>query len=807
MNPQSQPTPSYLVEGETIDIKRYISLFLSNWYWFAISLFISVSIAYGINRWSEKVYTVSSTLLIKDDQNGALTEIFPGSEGFRSMQIVNNEIGILKSLNLNYRVMQKLPEFCIVYTSVGKRGIVESRMYKSSPFVVLYDSIEKQSRGRKVNIRILSENNYRIEFNGDQDYEKELTFGERFNEAGFDFVIDRRNRNFEFDPSASNKYYFYFTDLVSMANQYRRKLSVSPIQEDASMVTLTTSGFVPQQEADYLNTLMDVYLEFGLEYKNQTAAQTLEFIEDQLTTISDSLRIAENNLESYRLTNKLIDISREGSMIQQKLEQVDVERTRLKMQKNYYGYLKDYLDSKRESADIIAPSVVGITDQVLLNRVEELAGLQKQKRQLSINFYESAEPLRIMEANITNARRSISENVNDGLQNTEQSIADADRRLELIDLEIKKLPTTERQMIKIQRKFDINNTVYTFLLEKRAEAGIAKASNVPDNRIIDKAGFFSSSLIKPKASRNLMTAIMFGILSPLVLIVFIDYLNNKIIDKKDIEKSTSVPVLGYVSHNTMETEMPVVKNPGSTLSESFRSVRTNLKYFLKETGNPIISVSSTISAEGKTFVSANLAAILAMSGKKILLVGLDLRKPRIHKILGISNAKGISNFLIGEEKFENVIIKTEVENLWYAPAGPVPPNPAELIDSVSMKNFIKTAKETFDYIIIDTPPVAIVTDALLVSSFTDFYIFVVRQRYSSKTTLELIEELRKNGVIKTLGIIVNDIKLTGYYGYGLRYGYALGYGYNYGYNYYNQYRKYRNSGATNRYYTDEAGNQ
>jgi len=281
-------------------------------------------------------------------------------------------------------------------------------------------------------------------------------------------------------------------------------------------------------------------------------------------------------------------------------------------------------------------------------------------------------------------------------------------------------------------------------------------------------------------------------------IILIDYLNNKIIDKNDIEKVTTVPVIGFISHNSLKTELPIVENPGSTLSESFRSVRTNLKYFLKETQCPVIAVSSTITSEGKTFVSANLASILTLSGNKVLLVGLDLRKPRIHKIFGINNDLGISNFLIGEKKFEDVVIKTEIDNLWYAPAGPVPPNPAELIDSEAMRDFIEKSKKKFDYIIIDTPPVAIVTDAILVSPFTDFYLFVVRQRYSSKNTLELIEDLHRKGNIKNLGIVMNDISLTGYYGYGLRYGYSAGYGYSYGYNYYGH-------GNNGRYgYSDEA---
>ncbi len=792
------------VEDDSIDFKRYISLFLSNWYWFAIALFIALSIAYGINRWSEEVYTVASTLLIKDNPNNTLSEIFPGSQGLRSQQNVNNEIGILRSYDLNYRVMKALPEFTTVYTSVGRRGIAESRMYKSSPFIVVYDSLEKQTPGQKINIKILSDSTYYLEIENLKDSKKEIAFEERFVAHGFDFVIKLRNeKNFRYDPDASNKYYFYFIYPSSLANQYRRKLSVTPVEEEASLVTLTTNGYVSQQEADYLNKLMEVYLDYGLENKNKTAAQTIEFIEKQLATISDSLKLAENEMENFRLINKLIDLSREGSMVQQKLEQIDADRTRLEMQGNYYEYLKNYIESKNESTDIIVPSVMGVTDGLLVKLVDELSSLQKQKRELSMNLYESAEPLKIIEKNISNVRISISENVNEGLINIRRSINETDKRLKEVDKEIRKLPSTERQLINIQRKFDINNTVYTFLLEKRAEAGITKASNVSDNRIIDRAGDYNSAIIRPREKRNLMIATLLGLLVPFIGIILIDLLNNKIIDKKDIEKRTSAPLLGYISHNTYKSEIPVTKNPGSTLAESFRSVRTTLKYFLKDIQCPVLSVSSTITAEGKTFISTNLAAILAMSDKKVLLIGLDLRKPRIHKIFGRDNETGVSNFLIGEERFEDVILNTDIENLWYVPSGPVPPNPAELIESERMVDFFEQAKKRFDYIVVDTPPVAIVTDALLVSSITDFYLFVVRQRYSSKNTIELIEELKNNQIINKCGIVINDISISGYYGYGLRYGYSMGYGYNYGYNYYNQYGKYGYADSAKGYYSEE----
>lgn len=805
----SDPKEPYFnpVNDDRIDFKRYLSLFISNWYWFAIALFIALIIAYGINRWSEKVFTVSSTLLIKDNQFGGgtsdLSNIFPGSNAFRSDQNLNNEIGILKSYSLNYRVMKELTDFHVVYVGIGRRGIVESRMYKNIPFRVVYDSFPGQRIGVPVEIKILSEDKYKLEINNDIDFTKTLSFGERFNGMGFDFIITPSSKRIIFDPEASNRYYFYFIDPARLANQYRNKLHISPMGEEATLLDLSVNGFVPEQEADYLNKLMEVYLFQGLEVKNETAEKTIQFIDEQIGTISDSLRRVENNLENFRLSNRLIDLSREGTYIQNRLENYENERNGLILQRQYYQYLEKYIISKNETGDVVSPGAMGVSNNVLESYVNELAVLQQQKNKLEVNISEDLPAVTVIDQAISNVKALILENIKSSIGSLENTINDIDNRISLVEVELNKLPGTERRLINIQRKFDLNNTVYNYLLEKKAEAGIAKASTVSDNRIIDYAEPYNSIMIKPKSRKNYMMAITLGLLIPAILILIIDYLNNKIIDKKDIERVTSAPIIGFISHNNLKTEIPVDERPGSTLAESFRSVRTNLKYFVKETQNPVISISSTISAEGKTFVSANLAAIIASNGKKVLLIGLDLRKPRIHKIFGIDNDNGISNFLIGQEEYENIVFSTKIQNLYYSPSGPVPPNPAELIDSQRMMEFIMKAKKEYDFIIIDTPPVAIVTDALLVSPYTDLYLFVVRQRYSSKNTLELISELHKNENINKLAIVINDINISGYYGYGLRYGYSLGYGYNYGYNYYAQYGKYGDSDTAMGYYTED----
>lgn len=800
----------YNPEDEGLDIKRYISLFMNNWYWFAVSLFFSLTIAYGVNRYSQRIYVVSSTLLIKDDQIGgsmSSSEAFiPGAGLFKNQQNLINEKGILNSFSLNSRVIDSLPEFKITYVALGKRKFVERQIYyKDCPFKVIQDTGVYQ-QGGSIFIKIESEKLFIVEMIDKTEIGDTIEFGQKYIKNGYNFsLVLRDSANFEFIPEESNRYIFSFEDTEYLANSFRSSLSVNPIEKDATLVRLSVVGPVPGQEVDFLNKLMEIYIRQGLELKNKTADSTIKFINKQVIEISKSLSKAEDSLQSFRLKNKMIDLSKEGSYIQNKLETFSNEKITLELQQTYYTYLIEYLNSKNESGDIVAPSIMGVTDQRLGVLVSELARLQMQKKQMEMNLSAGLQPMNLLEEQINDARKILAENAKNSLINIKQSISDIDNRLRLVSEEIKRLPVTERQFINIQRTFDINNTIYTYLLEKRAEAGIAKASNVPDNRIIDQAKISDASMVLPKKKQNYTIGFAFGLMIPLFLIFLLDLLNNKIIDRRDIEKGTKVPILGYISHNELKSEIPVVEKPGSVLSESFRSIRTSLKYFIKETNHPVIAVTSTISSEGKTFISVNLAAITALLNKKVLLIGLDLRKPRIHRFFAMQDAQGMSAFLRGNCEYKDVIQKTSVDNLYYASSGPIPPNPAELIESPRMQEFILEAKKEYDFIIIDTPPVAVVADALLLANYVDVNIFVVRQRYSSKNTLELIQEFYQSGRLRNIGIIVNDISLSGYYGYGLRYGYTMGYGYSYGSSYYGKYAysRYGYSDKGQGYYTEE----
>jgi capsular exopolysaccharide synthesis family protein len=547
---------------------------------------------------------------------------------------------------------------------------------------------------------------------------------------------------------------------------------------------------------------MEVYISYGLDIKKQIAEQTISFINAQLNVISDSLEVAAKNLESFRKENNFIDLKSENLIVQNRLENTYNEKAEVELQLQYYEYLAEYINDLNAKGAIISPSVMGITDQILLKLVNELSTLQQEKEKLGFNLEMNQPVINHIDKMSEDTREALRESIKNCIANLNLSKSETEKKISLNETEMSKLPSIEKRFINIQRQFDLNNSIYTYLLEKRAESGIAQASTLPDNRTIDYAQL--RGLVKPTTRKNVMIALVLGLLLPAAALALMDFLNNKVIDKKDVIRKTKVPVIGYISHSDSKNEIPVVEKSASSLSESFRSIRTALKYYVKENKVAVIAVSSTISSEGKTFISINLAAIIAMLGKKVLLVGLDLRKPRINKVFEFEDSPGMSTYLSGNCEYQEIIKKTQVENLFYAPSGPVPPNPAELIETEQMKKFMQRARKEYDFIIFDTPPVAIVTDALLLAEYADINLFIVRQRYTSLNTIELIEQLNTHGELKNMAIILNDISVSGYYGYGIRYGYLRGYGYSYGTSYYGSsyYGKYGKKNNTGEYYSE-----
>jgi len=810
---ETQKTP--LPPSDDIDLMRYVSLFISNWLWIAVALFIALGTAYIYNRYSQRVYNVKSTLLIKEEQNkGAIAnmeQLFAG-DLYNPWPNLEDEVAILKSYTLNYRVIEEMPELHVAYIPVAKNGIQGQRTYKTSPFVIRKLKDEQPS-GVPITIRFTGPATFTLEIdpddlvNGEQNVSGEpvrngeggeFRLGEVYNRNGFSFMVGQRDSSKAIVEGT--RWLVWFESPSNLANAYRSALKVDPVNEGATVFTLSYDGYSPQQGADYLNTLMRLYIDQGLELKGRAADNTIRFIEAQLGLISDSLRLAENSMEDFRLNNRFVDLTLEGTLVLQRLETFEGEKNMLGLQLQYYEYLMDYLEARDDSESIISPSVMGVTDPVLVKLVEEFATVQMDKKQMAFTVTKNQPQALLMDQKLEDARKALRENVNSAISQLQLSMTNVNQRIASVERELGRLPGTERRLIGIQRKFDLNNSVYTYLLERRAEAGIAKASQITENRIIDEALPHNSSQIRPSTMKNYLISMMLGLLVPMALIVIFDLLNNRIIGRHDIESITKAPIIGYISHSDYHVEDPVAEKPGSTLAESFRAVRTSLSFYTGQTKCPVVVISSPVSGEGKTFVSVNLATIISMMKKKVLIIGLDMRKPRVHAILKAGNGHGMSQYLSGNATFDEVIAPTEIENLWFAPSGPVPPNPAELIGSPKMAEFIMQARSNFDAVIIDTPPVGIVTDALLLSQLANVTLFVVRQKYTTRGAVAMLDEIYRKGEMSNIAIIVNDISASGYYGYGLRYGYTLGYGHRY-YDPGNYYTK--GGGKSSGYYTND----
>jgi capsular exopolysaccharide synthesis family protein len=542
-------------------------------------------------------------------------------------------------------------------------------------------------------------------------------------------------------------------------------------------------------EADYINKLMEVYIRTGLEEKNQTAINTINFIDEQLAMVVDSLNQAESKMQTFKTRSKMMEVSEEGQFLFTKVTDLEKSRAAMEVELRYYEYLQNYLDSKNDFSTVIAPSFIGISEGPLALSLNELVELYKERKTLMLTATTNNPAISVIDEKIQSSIDALRENLSEAVKITNDNMKELSYRMQAIEADMVQLPSTERKLLNIQRNYKLNDQIYNFLLQKRADAAIARASAVADNKILDIARYENSPMITPKISRNRMIGLLLGLLIPVGILFMIEFFNPIITDPNDIKKQTHTPLIGTIGHNTRDSEIPVFANPQSAIAESFRGLRTNLQYFLREKDQKVICITSTISGEGKTFTSINLAAIIAQAGKKTLLVSLDLRKPKIHKVFNMENRIGLSNYLIDKVEYKDIITGTNINNLFVTMAGPVPPNPAELISTPRMEEFIKQASLDFDIIILDTPPMAIVTDAMLLSRFAHANLFVVRANYSSTDVLKLVEELNEKDEIKHLGIVLNDIKFHAFLAgknYTYKYGYSYGYGYRRGQGYYEE---------------------
>ena len=737
---------------ETVDIKRIIFKYLYNWYWFVLALLLAFAAAYLYNRYTPPIYEISSTILVEEEKTsssftGGTGNVFQGLGIMNSMRNINNQIAILKSTPIITRTLQEL-DFEVSYYAVGR--IIASEQYKDVPFQVIWQHDHPQIIDADFELNISSDGQLHLKM-AEQDatvysyqenekikqinnfsFSKDIEPGVKIVSDNFSFTI---LLNEHFNPKSANNYKFKFNSTGSLIKKYREKLEVSLLNKDASILVLKIRDYNVGKGVDFLNKLTEVFQFDNLLKKNENANRTIQFISSQLQNISDSLSISETRMESFQSEHQLLDISIQSQQLLEQMKELDKERVALETQNKYYHYLRDYIQkgTGQETETVIAPSAMGIQDPLLNSLILQLNELITEKSgQTSIRQSSQHPTIVRLNAQTESVKRSLRENVENIISQSDMALDNLNKRIRGFEAQVRRLPATERNFVNIERKYKLNNETYTFLLQKLSEAQIAKASNVSDSQVIEEAQIAGTGPVEPKKMIIYVAALLIGLAFPVGIIFLKDFFNTKVNSQEDIENITNIPIIGHVflNQNEFSSHTLVLDKPNSPASEPFRAIRTKLNLITKGKRNPIIAITSTFPKEGKSYNAVNIASAIALANKSVVLLDLDLRNSALANQFALNSDIGLVNYIIGEATPDEIVFQTKHPRLHLIPAGPIPPNPAEMLTSDKLLKLIEILKEKYDVVILDTPPVAYVADMYQLRDLIDANTFIGRHKFS-----------------------------------------------------------------------------
>lgn len=775
----------------SFDFKGFLIKIGSYWKWFLLSLIITFTIAYQVNIRKEKIYGMETLIAIKEESNPLFTSntslVFNWGGTSDQVQSISTT---LQSRSHNELVVDKL-QYYIDYLVQGEYNMVDA--YGAVPFFVNIDKSKGQLAGNFIGITFLSENEYeiRIPF-GNQNVSvvtySNNSYGNTAVEIG-DFV-----KRYKVGESVSlpflnwklqikdnpgfykgNEYFVRFNDFDGIVAGYKG-ISVRSDDKGGSIITLGMQGTNKARMVEYLNSTVEMLIKRQLDSKNQFATNTIAFIDSTLIAMESQLKETGNELKTFRKDKNIYDIEAGGAKFSDKILEFDVAKDEVTRKLSYYNSLKTYLKNSTNYAKLPAPSVAGIEDPNIVVNVSKLIALSTQRSEMAYAV-KSEKIFKDFDNQMEAVKNVLLENIATAKASLQYDLAMVSSKINEAESTIKQLPEDQQELVKIKRKYDLSDNIYSTFLQKRSEADIVKAANLSDVQFIDPAKDIGGGLIGPKTSVNYILALFLGILVPLIFVFGIFFVNNSIQNTEDISKLTKIPLIGVVGVNKENTNLAVFDRPKSSLSESFRAIRSSLQFLYKQQnvdGAKTLMITSSVSGEGKTFCSINIATVFALSEKKTVVIGLDLRKPKLATEFNLSNEAGIVNYLIKQKTVDEIINHTHIPFLDVILSGPVPPNPSEMIMSDGMGELIEELKKKYDYIILDTPPVGLVSDALELAQYCDVTLYIVRQNFTKKDMITLLNNRIKRGELNNASIILNGLENKAKYGTG--YGYGYGYG-------------------------------
>lgn len=771
---------------KTFDVKKTAAKVIRRWYWLLASATICVGVAYLINRYTMPVYQVNTTVYLKEDQDKNL--LLDQLAGGGSAKNLNTEQIILRSYALVEATVKNLD----ITTSYYREGkIKRMELYTDSPIKL---SIDSSSKTIPYNL------SFRCDFTDGHAYTIQtedagfiepsrayaFPFGKFVTLKGFRFAI------FLEKPlsATQNQLFFKIHRLPDLVGQYQSRINIyTQGGKDANAMVLSLNGETPRKDIDFLDMHVANFMQLNVQDKNIASERSIAFINQLLNRNNDSLNVDESRLESFKSRNSLMEVGEKNTELGEDIKLLEQQKAALVTANTFFDYVANAINQNNEVDQIVIPSYVGIRDASLEAAIQQLTTFQLENKLLKADRLLKNPAVESNNQRIQQLKQSIIEKVRTLQDANRISLNDLSARISTYVATRQRLPSAERQYADIKRNYNVSESLVQFLLQKRAEAGIAQASNTSDYKIVDLARA-NSVPTHPKTTKNLLMAFAVGLAIPIGLILLLDRSDNKILTREDITHLTTTPIVGMIIRSDGAKDLITTEGLQKTPTvESFRTLRASVNSLLTNEGADETGIArtllftSTVSGEGKSFCARNMAYILAVAGKKTVLLNADMRKPYEQPDVKMNGVAGLSDYLLGSAELKDIVSQTSVKNLHIVRPGGIPDRPTELMMGGRMKFLLKEMQEHFDYIIIDTPPVGIISDGLELIKQADYVLYIFRQRYSLKDFITRLQELQTHTRRKNIGIVFNDVDL-GKLASGYSYGAAK-----YGYGYYDQSKK------------------
>ncbi|GGG32967.1 polysaccharide biosynthesis tyrosine autokinase [Hymenobacter glacieicola] len=778
--------------ADELDLHELFFRLRQRWPLFLASLLLAGLLAFLYLRVKEPVYAFRATMLLGDQGTGSkqaqeLLKILEVKEKGTKME---DEIGLLTSADMVGQALQRLP-FNVQYFAAPATWLntlkdvqVRERPLGAVPFRLVPDPAAPQLTGVPIYVEQLPDGRFTLKADANKGTLYSLPTGELVREV-LDVHLNETVRAgdtlrhplltavVQAEPGypaggTAERYFVLLRDHVSLIGEYSQHLSIKPIDRESRMIELTSKGSVPQKEMQFLDTLMRNYVENDLQTKNMTGQKTVAFLDKEIGHLSDSLRRSTAALSSFRAARGVVDVEAQSARGIQQQGELEMLRAKVATNRKYYQNMLSYLRASKGTNQIVAPSSIGIEDPVVNNLILQLTDLNSQRAALGVSASAENPMVTVLDERIRLAKETLAQTLNNMTRAADIALRDLDSQLGQVRGSMNRMPENERQLASLKSKTDFNDKNYQFLIEKRAEAAIALATNATDKKIVDEAGMSGDGPTAPKPGVVALIALVAGLVLPLGITLLMDKANRRIQSKEDLSRITNIPMLGVVAHGTAQDKENMLRDPKGPIAESFRSIRVNLQYLAAGLDKKLIGVTSSVPGEGKTFCSVNLAAEMAQSGRKVLLLECDLRRPTVAGYFQLEQActeHGLSSYLMGLSTLEDCRHPSSVRNLDVICCGPIPANPTELLESARMEELLNQLREQYDYVIVDTPPTGYVSEFFMLLRHLDANIYVVRQNYTDKGLISHINELHREQKIKHIYMIINDMYFTKTYEY------------------------------------------